>query len=107
MINKWHASVSFKWFDFWVGAFFERDSHTLYFCLLPMLPVKIWTTQHKRCPECGSLMHKLAIDTGDGWALQWECDEEPGDHLIDMDWPFLPDDIKTAKDLERFGFDLV
>ena len=31
----------FKWFDFWVGLFYDTKKKILYFGLLPMLGVKI------------------------------------------------------------------
>ncbi len=27
------------------------------------------------CPTCGEVTHLIAMDTGDGWALGWWCDE--------------------------------
>jgi len=34
-------SLHFLWFDFWVGAFFDRTKRTLYICPLPMCVIKI------------------------------------------------------------------
>ena len=33
--------VSFKWYDFWVGAFYNYATRTLYVCPLPMLCFEI------------------------------------------------------------------
>ena len=51
------VKLMFKWYDFWVGAYWSAESRTLYICPLPMLVValqrelpeqaKVW------CPECG------------------------------------------------------
>lgn len=34
-------SISFKWYDFWIGGFYDRSKRILYICLLPMLPIRI------------------------------------------------------------------
>ncbi|MBX3396534.1 MAG: hypothetical protein KF841_14325 [Phycisphaerae bacterium] len=34
-------SLKFKWFDLWLGAFWDRDRNTLYVCILPCLPIVI------------------------------------------------------------------
>lgn len=36
------CKVQFKWFDFWVGAYYDVDRCELYVCLVPMLPIKFW-----------------------------------------------------------------
>jgi len=30
------------WYDFWVGAYYDRDKKVLYLCPLPMCVFKIW-----------------------------------------------------------------
>lgn len=35
------VSVSFAWYDFWVGWFYDRRKRALYICPLPMLVIKI------------------------------------------------------------------
>jgi hypothetical protein len=34
-------SLSFKWYDFWVGFYWDRDNRQLYVCPLPMVVIKI------------------------------------------------------------------
>lgn len=106
MKNKYHIKVLFKWFDLWIGIFIDKPTRAVYICLLPMLPVKIWITEHKPCPQCKSFMHKIAINTGDGWVLEWECDQ--CDYITEggIEWPF-GDKWMTSKDLDRFGYELV
>lgn len=108
MIKKYNFNISFKWFDFWVGWFWDKDAKALYICLLPMLPIKIWVSVHQVCPDCGSAMDKLAIDTGDGWALFWDCENHPGDSEIEIPWDM---DLKgrewvTSKELRRLGYEI-
>jgi hypothetical protein len=31
----------FRWFDLWIGAYFDRQNRALYVCPLPMIGVKI------------------------------------------------------------------
>ena len=38
---KPEITVSFRWFDFWVGLFYDRVEKVLYLFPLPMLAVKI------------------------------------------------------------------
>lgn len=33
--------VSFKWYDFWVGAFYDRGRRRLYLCLIPTVCIEI------------------------------------------------------------------
>ena len=37
-------SVSFKWFDFWVGFYLDREKRTMYVCPLPMVVFKFECT---------------------------------------------------------------
>lgn len=31
----------FRWYDLWVGAYYDRGSRTVYICPLPMIGVRI------------------------------------------------------------------
>lgn len=41
-----NPSIRFRmklcWWDFWVGIFWDRKSHALYICPVPMLVLKFW-----------------------------------------------------------------
>lgn len=41
-----NVSIYFKWFDFWVGWFWERRSRSLYICPLPMVGIKLCFCKH-------------------------------------------------------------
>ena len=106
MKSKYHIELSFKWFDFWVGLFLDKPAKTLYICFVPMFPIKIWVTEHETCPVCRAAMQKIAIDVGEGWALEWEC--KHCDYITEggIEWPF-DNEWMSGKDLERFGYEIV
>jgi len=33
--------VFFKWFDFWIGIYFDIKNKVIYFCPIPMIGLKI------------------------------------------------------------------
>ncbi len=33
--------LKFRWYDMWIGAYFERWSRSLYICLIPMFVIEI------------------------------------------------------------------
>jgi hypothetical protein len=33
--------ISFKWYDFWVGGFYDVEKKTLYVCLIPCFPIEV------------------------------------------------------------------
>ena len=37
----YEINVAFKWFDFWVGIFYDRAARTVYFCPLPTFCVRL------------------------------------------------------------------
>jgi hypothetical protein len=34
-------TISFAWYDFWIGAYYDRRTHRLFICPLPMLLISI------------------------------------------------------------------
>jgi hypothetical protein len=103
MIKKWHANLTFKWFDLWIGLFLDRPGNALYICFLPMLPFKIWFTEHKHCPMCGGPMQKTAFDCGDWWDLEWRCEEDDYATEGEIEWPFGEEKL-SAMQLELRGY---
>ena len=58
----------------------------------------------KLCQECGQQMKKIAHDTGDGWALSYDCKEG---HYEDIEWDDKWDDYMTVRDIKSLGFEIV
>lgn len=108
--NKYHIGMFFKPYDLRIGFFLDKPAKSFYICLVPMLPIKIWATEHVKCPTCGEPMQKTAIDVSpDGYDLQWICEtcEKQGDETtIEIDWnmDFKGCDWITRKDLLRMGY---
>jgi hypothetical protein len=38
-------SISLKWYDLWIGAYWDRKNRVLYLCPLPMIVIAITSTQ--------------------------------------------------------------
>jgi hypothetical protein len=38
------VQVFFAWYDFWIGAYYDRDARALYICPLPMLVIRLGGT---------------------------------------------------------------
>ena len=45
------VSVFFAWYDFWVGAFYDRSQRALYICLLPCCVIAIQAHAHVHVPS--------------------------------------------------------
>jgi hypothetical protein len=43
-------TISFAWYDIWVGVYIDRKNRAVYICPLPMLLIKVWQA-HKPVPE--------------------------------------------------------
>jgi len=37
-----HVRLSFLWYDFWVGFFYDCTRKVLYICPLPMCVIRVW-----------------------------------------------------------------
>jgi hypothetical protein len=97
------VKLSFKWFDFWVGWYFDKVSRVLYVCLLPMLPIRLYLEPKQVCPKCGHLMKKVAI-MDEGWSLNWEC-LDCGE-IQEIDWSY-GENLVSSRQLVDSGFEIV
>lgn len=46
---RWEVRLFFAWYDFWIGAYYDRKSQSVYICLLPMIVLHIYryeTVEH-------------------------------------------------------------
>lgn len=100
----------FKWFDLWIGAYIDKQQPAIYICPLPTVGVKIWREIVRLCNICDKPGIKTAVHTGDGWALQWECNNKDchleGDVIDYIEWDY-GNNWLTHDDLEEFGFTVV
>ena len=77
------------------------------------IPLKKPICTNELCMWCGLPMNKLcAIDTGDGWLFEWECEsfcgDSPDDRNIIENWyPFLFGAWSSDKDLMRIGIEVL
>lgn len=58
------APVSFKWFDVWIGAYFDRKNSRLYVCPLPCVAFEFqigrtWREELAHCDKSGVLTKRL------------------------------------------------
>jgi hypothetical protein len=47
---KMKISISFAWYDLWIGVYIDRKNGAIYVCPLPMLLIKFWR-EPKSIPE--------------------------------------------------------
>jgi hypothetical protein len=59
-----------------------------------------------RCKVCHKRMVKSALDTGDGWALFWDCPDCESDPEIEIEWSF-GDRFMSGNDLRKEGYEIV
>ena len=57
------AKIIFKWFDFWIGLFWDKKHKSLYLFPIPTVGVKI--DMPIKCNRCGNILKK--------YEPFWEC----------------------------------
>jgi hypothetical protein len=94
-----------KWYDFWVGFYYDQRMRALYVCLLPMLVVRLAfeTEETCYCSACNVAMKKIAV-LDEGWMLYWECPECAD--IADYPWPY-GEELISSRQLEDAGFEIV
>ena len=77
------VSFFFKWFDFWVGWYWERRSQSLYICPLPMVGVKLCFCKHDNMMFARSIHGDEIIEKGCR-SLFWcpACDMVIGSQML-------------------------
>ena len=106
MKRYYNRFISYKYhFKDW---FFENITP-----YLPKIPTRKPTYPgiFKICYECDTEIKIYAYDTGDGWSLFWDCENQHisnfGDEFLIIGWfPFLFG-WATGKDMERIGIEVV
>ena len=80
---------------------------------LPKIPIRKpdYPGMYDICERCNTDIKIYAYDTGDGWSLFWDCEEQHisnfGDDGLIVGWfPFLFG-WATGEDLERIGIEVV
>jgi hypothetical protein len=41
-VTRRYWRLNFKWYDMWVGAFWDSNQHILYICPLPCVLITTW-----------------------------------------------------------------
>jgi hypothetical protein len=41
VVQRFAVTPFFRWYDLWIGAYWDRDAKVLYVCPLPMIGLKI------------------------------------------------------------------
>lgn len=76
-----NISFSFKWFDFWVGFYYDVGHKTLYICPLPTIVCRIQfsgaqneslhrTDRHEEFNNLGKKYSRLIKQTLDNWGIK-------------------------------------
>ena len=73
------------------------------------IPNKKPPTPTRHCEYCDKPLNKIiAFDTGDGFALEWTCENECGDsESIDNWWPFWFGAWANDKRFAKIGIEVV
>jgi len=75
---------------------------------MPRIPRRFPKPPERMCAICGKPFTKIAaIDTGDGWAFEWGCDDDCCNDNIPIDCGWFPFVFgwATRKDLKRIGIE--
>ena len=52
----------FRWYDLWIGAYWDRDARSLYVCPLPCLGVRIEFPKQPDGVVCGYCKNMIVVD---------------------------------------------
>lgn len=103
-----NARLFFRWYDLWVGAYYDQKLKSLYICPLPTVGIRFYWETVTLCPQCGNRLQKTAI-RDEGWILQWDCINEDCPQFEDaveyIDWPF-GDRKMNGRELKEAGYEV-
>jgi hypothetical protein len=52
IVQRFAVSAFFRWYDLWIGAYWDREAKVLYVCPVPMFGLKI-KMPWRRCAHVG------------------------------------------------------
>jgi hypothetical protein len=73
--------LSFAWYDIWIGFYYDKNSHTLYFCPLPMLVFQFDCMKYYNI--IGHYLH-LPIGKCSQEGIRDVLEEEPGSTFVEI-----------------------
>jgi hypothetical protein len=50
IVQRFAVSAFFRWYDLWIGAYWDRDAKVLYVCPVPMFGIKIKMPWRREAP---------------------------------------------------------
>lgn len=51
LVRRFRVVPFFRWYDLWVGAYWDRENRTLYVCPIPMFGLKIVMPWRQEVPR--------------------------------------------------------
>jgi hypothetical protein len=49
MNRRFFIKLFFRWYDIWIGFYYDKDLRIIYFCPIPMFGVKIVLPYKSKC----------------------------------------------------------
>jgi hypothetical protein len=88
--------IKFKWFDFWIGFYYDRIKKILYICPVPMIVFVIPLSRKDKDVQC--LFCRYIRANGDGF---YKCTKRSTPkNIITVD-PYVPEPCRVFKNKEE------